>query len=66
MLRWVDRKRRGETLEALGPTQFLSLPFESSLLHHGEVEGDLITIDLGLSDLERVCMCRKALENIFN
>jgi hypothetical protein len=51
----VDRKRRGEKLEALGPTKFLSLPFELALLNSGEVEGDLINCRPRLTILGRVC-----------
>lgn len=53
--RWVDRKRRGEKLETLGPTQFLSLPFELALLNRGVVEGDLMNCRPRLNDLGRVC-----------
>lgn len=38
-------------MEALGPTQFLSLPFELALINHGEVEGDLMRYKTSLSDL---------------
>lgn len=57
MLRWVDRNRRGEKLEALGPTQFLSLPFELAQLNQGEFEGDMMNYRPRLSDLEEhVCV----------